>query len=466
MNNTTLSSTHENVLTQLSKLGKYGPFPGINLEIFINKIMNSSMEPNKKIELLALTEQKIKYILKHYELLQIFMTEKMEANNIDPTLVTVGNLFPDILPREPVQFSSLSNAQQSNEYFNKVDFDKISPNELVALTREDEYVNVFSRLKKLFSEYTNNISEIDNKREHLINLMKAVHYKWKNNSSNVPSTKKDNWLSEIDLNNISPNLLVHVIENVEEYNLVFASLNELFLEYKCKLETLDVKRQHIINLMRALYSKHKSESSTRFSFDSSNTQPFTGFSFSGSSSECPSTGFSFGDSSNVRPSTGFSFGDLSNVRHSTGFSFSRSLDERPSTGFGFGGSSSERPSTGFSFGGLSSERPSAGFGGSFSERPSTGFSFGGSFSERPSTGFSFGGSSSERPSTGFGFGSSNSQPSAGFSCGSSNSQPSTGFSFGPSNSRPFTGFSFGSSNAQPSTGFSFGSSNINERRFY
>ncbi len=75
----------------------------------------------------------------------------------------------------------------------------------------------------------------------------------------IQSTKADNWLDEIDLEEISPNELIALIENENEYQLVFSRLNELFLEYGNAMSEIDLKRQHDIDLMKAVHSVWKSK---------------------------------------------------------------------------------------------------------------------------------------------------------------------------------------------------------------
>lgn len=83
-----------------------------------------------------------------------------------------------------------------------------------------------------------------------------------NTSEQKQSTKPENWLDDVDLESISPNELVALIENETEYDLVFSRLNELFLEYGNAMSDIDARRQHDIDLMKAVHSVWKSKPSS------------------------------------------------------------------------------------------------------------------------------------------------------------------------------------------------------------
>jgi len=94
-------------------------------------------------------------------------------------------LYSKILTFNTINMSSKAKktVQQPKQDITNVetcDFQTMTSEDVLKLvTTTDQYDNVFGKLNDLFLDYSNNMSALDEKRQHIIELMKVIHTKFK-----------------------------------------------------------------------------------------------------------------------------------------------------------------------------------------------------------------------------------------------------------------------------------------------
>lgn len=135
---------------------------------------------------------------------------------------------------------------------------------LSSLSTEQEFDSVFETLNTLFLSMTDSMKSILEKRDYVVGLMKVIHFKNLNkkdeNYENNTKDKKNN-IDEIlklinnDIFKLKSDSEILNDCNRDDFENIFSSLNQLFLDLTCKVNGVNSKRDKVIEFLKIIHNE-------------------------------------------------------------------------------------------------------------------------------------------------------------------------------------------------------------------
>jgi len=218
-------------------------------ELLANKFNNFENELKQK-------DQQIKKLETHVLTLTTKYDElTTELSNYQRIAYTETKEFNDFVKHISVKMNTETHfAFPMAKFYRKIALTRNSnanSNKLMEFARK-----IFDTQQKCIQD--NLLTVVKTRRFNIINALSKVNIQENNdNNDNNDENKPNNFVDNLNLEEMSPEELINVLHNDEQYEEVFNQLNELFLEYSNNMTTLDGKRKIIIDLMKAIHSEFK-----------------------------------------------------------------------------------------------------------------------------------------------------------------------------------------------------------------